>query len=118
MFCVIARMTVDIEKRDSFLRILHPLIQSTQHEPGNRAYEVAADLRAPAAFLVFEAWESETALRQHLHQDYAQELASASSDLGLELSGQHFSVTSVQNLSTFLRKLNGPHSPPEQSGNA
>jgi quinol monooxygenase YgiN len=65
---VVVAGTVDVanEARDRALQEAKPLIDEALGEPGCLAYEWTCDPFAPGRIHVFEEWESEQALADHL----------------------------------------------------
>ena len=65
---VVIAGTVDVapEKRDQAIRDAKPLIDEALGEPGCLAYEWTFDPFQPGRIHVFEEWESEATLIEHL----------------------------------------------------
>jgi quinol monooxygenase YgiN len=60
------RFEVDPAERDAFLAERHDLMRTSRGEDGCIEYTFAADPLEPAGVILFERWESQTALDAHL----------------------------------------------------
>jgi len=63
---VTAHIDVDPAKRDDVIRSAKPYIDGALSQDGILFYTWSADLQNPARIEVFEEWESEQALADHL----------------------------------------------------
>jgi quinol monooxygenase YgiN len=57
---------VDPDRRDALLKTLAPAVRQVRTEPGCLDYVIAADPIQPDRVNIFERWESETHLNEHL----------------------------------------------------
>ena len=66
MVIVGGKFEVDPEQRDAFLAERHELMRASRGEDGCLEYTFAADPLEPGRVVLFELWESQTALDAHL----------------------------------------------------
>ena len=66
MIIVGGRFEVDPEQRDAFLAERHERMRTSRGEDGCLEYTFAADPLEPSRVILFERWESQTALDAHL----------------------------------------------------
>ena len=73
MVVVAGRVRVKPESRDAAMKAAMRVVQTTKAEPGCRMYDFYTDIADPNIIHVFEEWESEEALNQHLQAAHTQE---------------------------------------------
>ena len=81
MIIVTGTVTIRPELREAALERGLWMSRLTEQEPGCHTYRFYADLADPATFLVFEAWESDEALRAHFGTPHMAEFSRALSGL-------------------------------------
>lgn len=62
---VIARLVAHPQHTDALRAALDTLIAATRQEPGCLRYELNQDLENPAAWVMYEIWQSQAALEAH-----------------------------------------------------
>jgi quinol monooxygenase YgiN len=65
MIVVAGRIRIRPERREEAIRVALRMAEATRAEPGCRTYQFFADLADPAAFFIFEEWDSDEALASH-----------------------------------------------------
>ncbi|MDX7647187.1 putative quinol monooxygenase [Aeromonas caviae] len=76
---VIAQLDAKPEFSDRFRAALDPLIAATLQEPGCLRYQLHQSLESPHGWMLYEEWESETALLAHQQQPHYIAFASLAS---------------------------------------
>ena len=66
MVIVGGRFEMDPEQREAFLAERHEMMRTSRGEDGCLEYTFAADPLEPGRVVLFELWESQTALDAHL----------------------------------------------------
>ncbi len=74
MIVIAATVHIHPDKREQALALAHNMMSNSLAEPGCISYRFYADIDDPNRFFLFEEWESEEALQNHLAapamQDY------------------------------------------------
>jgi quinol monooxygenase YgiN len=83
MIVVAGTMRVDPARRDHFLEVVRPVVESTRAEPGNVQYRYCLDSEDPTIFLIFEEWQSEEAFQAHFATAHMQTFLAALPTLGI-----------------------------------
>ena len=76
---VIAQLNAKPEFAAQFRTALEPLIAATLQEPGCLRYQLHQSLESPHSWMLYEEWESETALLAHQQQPHYIAFASLAS---------------------------------------
>lgn len=76
---VIAQLDAKPDYADRFRAALNPLIAATLQEPGCLRYQLHQSLESPHSWMLYEEWESETALLAHQQQPHYIAFASLAS---------------------------------------
>ncbi|MBL0576219.1 putative quinol monooxygenase [Aeromonas caviae] len=76
---VIAQLDAQPEFAAQFRAALEPLIAATLQEPGCLRYQLHQSLESPHGWMLYEEWESETALLAHQQQPHYIAFASLAS---------------------------------------
>ena len=105
MFIVDACITIQPEQRSGFLALMDRVVSLTRHEPGNHGFRLTTDLVDPATFFLFEHWESEDALRDHLRQPYLVELGAAAPGFGFAISGTAYAIVGSESAVEVLKRV-------------
>ena len=104
MFIVDALITIDPEQRAAFIVLMDRVVAETRREPGNLGFRLTADLVDSGKFVLFEHWQSEDALGQHLRQPYLVELVAAAPGFGFSLVGTKYDVSGSEPASEVLKR--------------
>ncbi|MGA7272175.1 MAG: putative quinol monooxygenase, partial [Acidimicrobiia bacterium] len=87
MIIAAGTVTFDGTHQDVVIAAANRVAQITRTETGCISYEFFADLNRPGRMLVFEEWETEDALLNHLQTDHLAEFRAALAAAGL--TGRH-----------------------------
>lgn len=66
MLIVSGIITMDPEGHDRAVALVGPLVEATLAEPGNITYGFWSDPDEPGRFRVYEEWESDEAIDEHM----------------------------------------------------
>ena len=77
MLIVSGTVKVRPETRAEAAEAARKMVRATRSEPGCKSYGFYSHLDDPNAFLIFEVWESETALEQHFQSPHMAEFNAA-----------------------------------------
>jgi quinol monooxygenase YgiN len=69
----IGRFAIDPELRDAFLEFARMLVEREQGAPGCLRFAIYEDVHAPNHFMMYEEWEDDALLEQHLENAHVQE---------------------------------------------
>jgi quinol monooxygenase YgiN len=89
MIVIAGTMRVDPVHRDRFLEVVRPVVEATNAEPGNVHYRFWADAEDPTRVLIFEEWQSEQALQDHLETPHILSFFEALAPLGISDGDVH-----------------------------
>lgn len=77
MLIVAGTVKLRPEARAEAEQAARKMVSATREEPGCKSYGFYAHLDDPDAFLIFEVWESETALERHYQTPHMAEFNAA-----------------------------------------
>lgn len=69
----LSQMTAKEGKEDKLLKALQILVQQTLNEHGCIAYELWQDLKNPRSIIVYERFQNQEALEEHIKMPYIQD---------------------------------------------
>ena len=83
MILIAGTMNVDPAKVDDFMTEACELMRATHQEPGNLAYAFSRDPLEDGLIHIFEKWESEEALTEHMGLPHFTGFGAKIGDLGV-----------------------------------
>lgn len=83
MIVVSGTITIDPDKRDRAAELTGELTAETRKESGNISYAYYVALADPASVRVFEEWESQAAIDEHMASPHMAAFLGAAGDLGI-----------------------------------
>ena len=83
MILIAGTMNVDPAKVDDFMTEACELMRATHQEPGNLAYSFSRDPLEDGLIHIFEKWESEEALTEHMGLPHFTGFGAKIGDLGV-----------------------------------
>lgn len=81
MIIVLARLTVQADKKTELLALAQNVIAATRQESGCLSYSLLDDRYNPTACMFVEQWQDKPALQQHLQTAHIREWRQKSKDL-------------------------------------
>jgi quinol monooxygenase YgiN len=81
MIVVAVRVRVKPPKREEFIKLAQGMIEPSQAEKGCISYNFFSDTLDPTAFMYFEEWESQEALKLHSQTEHFVRYSQSISDL-------------------------------------
>ena len=70
MLIVSGTISMEPSGHDAAVELIRPLVEATLAEPGNVSYGFWADLSTPGVFHVYEEWESDEAMGEHMASEH------------------------------------------------
>lgn len=83
MIVVSGTITIDPSNADRCEELTAVLVAATRQEPGNLAYEYTRSHSEPGSWRVFEEWQDEAALNEHMASPHMAEFMGAAAELGI-----------------------------------